>query len=116
MLLLPVPKATAPRRQGQSPRKGRSMERADLNPSVCLCRRSLGQLPASSRLLQLSVRRRPGVGCRALPCDPFPGLCWPESPACPLRDQCSSIYFLPFPEVLPPFSVHQEAVESLLLS
>lgn len=32
MLLLPVPKATAPRRQGQSPRKGRSMERADLNP------------------------------------------------------------------------------------
>ena len=72
MLLLPVPKATAPRRQGQSPRKGRSTEQADLDPSVCLCRRPLCQLLASSPLLQLSVRRRPGVGGRALTCDPLP--------------------------------------------
>lgn len=38
--------------------------------------------------------------------------CW-QIPSCPRKEQCPSAHSLPFPEVLAPSLVHQEAIKSL---
>lgn len=74
MLLLLVPTAAAPGRQGQSSRKGWSMEQGRPGP-FCLPLQEVPE-PAAGFLSTScnSVRRRHGIGDCALPRDPFPGL------------------------------------------